>query len=67
MSRGRVDGDALESKVAFLESNPVTANMAAVRNKHYVVLTGSELDAGIREVDAVVKMAAGLKAFGLAQ
>jgi iron complex transport system substrate-binding protein len=67
LSRGRVDGDALESKVAFLESNPVTANMAAVRNKHYVVLTGSELDPGIREVDAVVKMAAGLKAFGLAQ
>ncbi|MGV0805698.1 ABC transporter substrate-binding protein [Mycolicibacterium setense] len=67
LDRRRVDGDALESKETFLESNPVTRNMTAVRNKRYVVLSGSELDPGIREVDAVVKLAAGLKAFGLAQ
>lgn len=67
LDRRRVDGDALEAKVTFLESNPVTRNMTAVRNKRYVVLTGSELDPGIREVDAVVKFAAGLKAFGLGQ
>ncbi|WKG01568.1 ABC transporter substrate-binding protein [Mycolicibacterium sp. HK-90] len=67
LNRRRVDGDALDSKVKFLESNPVTRNMSAVRAKRYVVLTGSELDPGIREIDAVVKLAAGLKAFGLAQ
>lgn len=67
LNRRRVDGDALESKMTFLESNPVTRNMTAVRNKRYVVLSGSELDPGIREVDAVVKLAAGLKAFGLAR
>lgn len=67
LNRRRVDGDALESKVQFLESNPVTRNMAAVRDKRYVVLTGSELDPGIREIEALEKLAAGLQAFGLAQ
>ena len=60
LSRKRVDGDALDTKIAFLESNPVTQNLDAVRNKRFVVLTGSELDPGIREVDAVEKLAAGL-------
>jgi iron complex transport system substrate-binding protein len=67
LNRRRVDGDALDTKVKFLESNPVTRNMAAVREKRYVVLTGSELDPGIREIDAVEKLAAGFKAFGLAR
>jgi iron complex transport system substrate-binding protein len=41
--------------------------MTAVREKRYVVLTGSELDPGLREIDAVEKLAAGFKTFGLAQ
>nr|WP_243858660.1 ABC transporter substrate-binding protein [Mycobacterium sp. DL440] len=67
LNRRRVDGDALDAKVKFLESNPVTRNMTAVRHKRYVVLSGSELDPGIREIDALEKLAAGFKAFGLAQ
>ena len=35
--------------------------MKAVREQRYVVLTGSELDPGIREIDAVEKLAAGLE------
>lgn len=66
LNRRRVDGDALDAKVKFLESNPVTRNMTAVRDKRYVVLSGSELDPGIREIDALEKMAAGFRAFGLA-
>lgn len=53
------------AKIGFLESNPVTRHMTAVRNKRYVVLTGSELDPGIRQVQAVEKVAAGLESFGL--
>lgn len=67
LNRRRVDGDALDAKVQFLESNPVTSNMAAVRDKRYVVLSGSELDPGIREIDALEKLAAGFRAFGLAR
>ncbi|MGW0172888.1 ABC transporter substrate-binding protein [Rhodococcus sp. NPDC003322] len=61
LSRKRVDGDSLDTKIAFLESNPVTKELSAVRERRYVVLTGSELDPGIREVDAVEKLAAGLR------
>ncbi|MFV8050805.1 ABC transporter substrate-binding protein [Mycobacterium sp. 48b] len=67
LNRRRIDGDSLDAKVKFLESNPVTKNMTAVRDKRYVVLTGSELDPGIREIDALEKLAAGFRAFGLAQ
>ncbi|MED5813101.1 ABC transporter substrate-binding protein [Mycolicibacterium sp. 050232] len=67
LNRRRVDGDALDAKVKFLESDPVTRNMSAVRERRYVVLSGSELDPGIREIDALEKMAAGLRAFGLAR
>lgn len=64
LSRKRIDGDALDTKIAFLESNPVTRNMTAVQQKRYVVLTGSELDPGIRQVDAVEKLGAGFANVG---
>jgi len=64
LSRKRIDGDALDTKIKFLESNPVTRNMTAVQDKRYVVLTGSELDPGIRQIDAVEKLAAGFATAG---
>jgi iron complex transport system substrate-binding protein len=63
LSRKRIEGDALDTKIAFLESNPVTSQLTAVRHKRYVVLAGSELDPGIREVDAVEKLAEGLQSY----
>lgn len=62
LSRKRIDGDALTTKIEFLETNPATRQMRAVRNKRYVVMTGSELDPGIREIDAIEKLATGLTA-----
>ncbi|MEV0358138.1 ABC transporter substrate-binding protein [Nocardia sp. NPDC050697] len=62
LSRKRIDGDALTTKTAFLESNPATSRMRAVQNRRYVVMTGSELDPGIREIDAIEKLATGLAA-----
>lgn len=64
LSRKRIDGDALDTKIAFLESNPVTRTMTAVQQRRYVVLSGSELDPGIRQIDAVEKLAAGFMTFG---
>jgi iron complex transport system substrate-binding protein len=63
LSRKRIEGDSLDTKKAFLASNPLTSRLDAVRSQRYVVLTGSELDPGIREVDAVEKLAAGLQSF----
>lgn len=64
LTRRRYEGDSLAAKKQFLESNPVTRKLTAVRDKRYVVLTGSELDPGIREVDAIQKLAAGIAKFG---
>lgn len=62
LSRKRIDGDALDTKIEFLETNPATRNMSAVRGQRYVVLTGSELDPGIRQIDAVEKLSQGFAA-----
>ncbi|MEV0247121.1 ABC transporter substrate-binding protein [Nocardia sp. NPDC050712] len=62
LSRKRIEGDALSTKIAFLEAHPATSRMRAVQGKRYVVMTGSELDPGIREIDAIEKLSAGLTA-----
>ncbi|WP_024794796.1 ABC transporter substrate-binding protein [Tomitella biformata] len=65
LSRRSIDGDALESKIAFLESNPVTARLSAVQNKRYIVVNGADLNPSIRTVDGVEKTAAALDGWGL--
>lgn len=60
------DGDSAKAKIAFLEKDPVARRLTAVRRKRYVIVTGSEMDQSIRNVDATEKVAAGLKRLGLA-
>ena len=55
------------AKIAFLESNPVTREMTAVKNKRYIALAGAELNPSIRMADAIEKVADGLHQFGLAR
>ncbi len=66
LSRRSIDGDALDSKTAFLESNPVTQRLTAVRDKRYIVVNGADMNPSIRSVDGVEKTAAALKQWGLA-
>ncbi|MFW0784441.1 ABC transporter substrate-binding protein [Gordonia sp. CPCC 206044] len=65
LSRRSIDGDALASKIAFLESNPVTREMRAVRDKRYVVVNGADLNPSIRTVDGIEKTAAALRQWHL--
>lgn len=60
------DGDSAEAKIRFLESDPVAKRLTAVRNRRYVVLAGSDMDPGLRTVDAVETVADGLRRLGLA-
>ncbi|GAB7071709.1 ABC transporter substrate-binding protein [Mycobacterium hodleri] len=53
------------AKIAFLESNPVTREMTAVKNKRFVTLAGAELNPSIRIVDAMEAVADGLRRHGL--
>ncbi|WP_245663030.1 ABC transporter substrate-binding protein [Nocardia inohanensis] len=65
LARDRFPGDRLADKMAFLESDPLTKTMQAVRNKRYIALRGAELNPSIRAVDGVEKLAAGLRELGL--
>lgn len=64
LSRRTIDGDALAAKIAFLESNPVTSRLTAVRDQRYIVVNGAELNPSIRTVDGTEKVADGLRQFG---
>ncbi|MFK3677404.1 putative F420-0 ABC transporter substrate-binding protein [Microbacterium sp. NPDC090218] len=48
------------SKIALLTSNPVTAQLDAVRNERYVIVDFPSTEAGIRNVDAVTSIVAQL-------
>ncbi|WP_174187972.1 ABC transporter substrate-binding protein [Nocardia barduliensis] len=64
LSRRTIDGDALDSKIAFLHANPVTSRMTAVREKRFVVVSGADLNPSLRTVDGVEKLAAALAQWG---
>lgn len=57
------DGDSVEAKIAFLESDPVTSAMTAVKNKRYIVLPGIDLDPSARTVFALERLVNALVAF----
>ncbi|GAA1742773.1 ABC transporter substrate-binding protein [Aeromicrobium alkaliterrae] len=66
LTRKSQTAETAAAKVAFLESNPVTSQMTAVKEKRYIYLAGAELNPSIRTVDAVEKVAQGLRDLGLA-
>lgn len=53
-------GDSAADKIAFLESNPFTAQMRAVRQKRYLILPGYDMDPSARSVLALERLVAGL-------
>ncbi|QNG17644.1 ABC transporter substrate-binding protein [Rhodococcus triatomae] len=61
LSRRSIEGDALESKIAFLESDPVASQLTAVREGRYIVIHGADLNPSIRTVDGIEKTAAALR------
>ncbi len=65
LSRRSSAGDALDSKIEFLETNPVTRRMPAVVDKRYIVVNGADLNPSIRTVDGVEKVATALQGWGL--
>ncbi len=65
LSRDQETGDKLEDKIRFLETNPVTKQLTAVRNQRYVVLNGADMNPSIRTVDGTEKLAKALVDLGL--
>ena len=53
-------GDSAREKIAFLESNPFTAQMRAVRLKRYLILPGYDMDPSARSALALERLVAGI-------
>ncbi|MCT2546162.1 ABC transporter substrate-binding protein [Streptomyces atratus] len=66
LTRRAQTAESAAKKIEFLESNPATKNMDAVRHKRYVLLSGQAMNPSIRTVEGVERVAAGLRRFGLA-
>jgi len=66
LTRESQTAETAAKKIAFLESNPATRSMDAVRNKRYVLLSGQAMNPTIRTVEGVEKVAAALRGYGLA-
>jgi iron complex transport system substrate-binding protein len=67
LTRKSQTAESAAHKIRFLETDPVTRNMDAVRHKRYVLLSGQAMNPTIRTVEGVEQVAAGLRRFGLAK
>ncbi|AGB74262.1 MULTISPECIES: ABC transporter substrate-binding protein [Rhizobium] len=67
MDRRRYAADDPKVKVDFLEKDPVTSQLDAVKNKHFVMMDAQSMNPTIRTIDGIEVLAKGIKSFGLAQ
>ena len=58
------DGDSARSKIDYLRSHPVTAQLDAVRNGRFITVSGSSMDPSVRSVTAVEQVGKGLTELG---
>lgn len=65
LTRKSQTAETARAKIEFLKSNPVTAQMDAVKNDRFVTLSGAELNPSIRTVYAVENTADQLADLGL--
>ncbi|MEU6120751.1 ABC transporter substrate-binding protein [Streptomyces sp. NPDC047123] len=65
LTRKSQSAESARAKIKFLESNPATKNLTAVKKKRYVLLSGQAMNPSIRTVDGIEQVAAGLRKFGL--
>lgn len=65
LTRESQTAETAKAKIEHLESNPVTREMDAVKNKRYVIVAGADMNPSIRTVDGVEKIAEALREFGL--
>lgn len=67
MDRRRYAADDPRVKVDFLENDPVTKELDAVRNKRFVMMDAQSMNPTIRTIDGIETLAKGIAAAGLAQ
>ncbi|MCJ8520319.1 iron complex transport system substrate-binding protein [Pseudorhizobium tarimense] len=67
MDRRRYAADDPAVKVAFLEQDPVTRELDAVRKKHFVMMDAQSMNPTIRTIDGIEILARGIASFGLSR
>ncbi|RLV56190.1 ABC transporter substrate-binding protein [Aeromicrobium phragmitis] len=58
LHRDRFPGDRLDDKIRFLQTDPLTSTLRAVRNECFISLHGAEMNPSIRYVDGLEKIRA---------
>ncbi|WP_017572238.1 ABC transporter substrate-binding protein [Nocardiopsis halotolerans] len=66
LTRDSQTAESAEAKIEFLETNPLTRDLTAVREERYVLLSGQAMNPTIRTVTGIEKVADGLRDLGLA-
>ncbi|MCD1262692.1 ABC transporter substrate-binding protein [Shinella sumterensis] len=67
MDRRRYAADDPQTKIDFLENDPVTRELDAVKTKRFVMMDAQSMNPTIRTIDGIETLAAGIKSFGLSQ
>jgi iron complex transport system substrate-binding protein len=65
MARRRHGADDVKVKIDFLKTDPVASQLDAVQKQHWVILSTQEMDAGIRTLDGLEKLADAIGRFGM--
>lgn len=65
LTRESQTAETAAAKIEYLESNPVTREMEAVREKRYISITGAEMNPSIRTVTGVETVADGISDLNL--
>ncbi|RKS06764.1 iron complex transport system substrate-binding protein [Nocardiopsis sp. Huas11] len=67
LTREAQTAESAEAKIEFLESDPATRNLTAVREGRYILLSGQAMNPSIRTVEGIEHVAAGLRDLGFTQ
>lgn len=67
MDRRRYAADDPQVKLDFLAKDPVTSELDAVKNKHFVMMDAQSMNPTIRTIDGIEVLAKGIKDAGLAK
>ncbi|MFT2213955.1 ABC transporter substrate-binding protein [Rhizobium giardinii] len=67
MDRRRYAADNPAVKIDFLEKDPVTSQLEAVRNGRFIQMDAQSMNPTIRTIDGIETLAHGINAFGLSQ
>lgn len=67
MDRRRYAADDPKVKLDFLEHDPVTSELDAVKNQRFVMMDAQAMNPTIRTIDGIEVLAKGIRSFGLTQ